>query len=127
MPTPTNTRDAQRLAFEAHLSTCAACRIDITLGAAVPALCADGARLVASYVRHAVSHAAIARRAEATAPAAARRTGTTTEALRQLADASAVAGAICTCPSYPHRVECPDPQEHTRAAPGAVALAEVVS
>jgi hypothetical protein len=82
-----NTRDAQRLAFEAHLAVCTACRIDITLGAAVPALCADGARLVASYVRHGVSYAAIARRAEATAPAAARRAATTTEALRQYVDA----------------------------------------
>ena len=87
MPHPTNTRDAQRLAFEAHLSTCTACRIDITLGTATPAPCADGARLLMSYVRHAVSHAAVARRAEATAPAAARRAATTTEALRQYVDA----------------------------------------
>lgn len=87
MPAPTNTRDAQRLAFEAHLSACTACRIDVTLGAAVPAPCADGARLLMSYVRHAVSHAAVTRRTEATAPAAARRAATTTEALRQYVDA----------------------------------------
>lgn len=87
MPTPTNIRDAQRLAFEAHLAACTACRIDVTLGAAVPALCADGARLVASYVHHGVTHAATARRTEATAPAAARRAGSTTEALRRLVDA----------------------------------------
>lgn len=87
MPTSPNTRDAQRLAFEAHLAACTACRIDVTLGAAVPALCADGARLVASYVRHGVTHAAAVQRAAVTAPALARRAVTTTEALRQCVDA----------------------------------------
>lgn len=87
MPHPTNTRDAQRVAFEAHLATCTACRIDVTLGTTTPALCADGARLLLSYVRHGVSHAAAARRAVATTPAASRRAGTTTEALRRLVDA----------------------------------------
>ena len=33
MSTSPNTRDAQRLAFEAHLAACTACRIDVTLGA----------------------------------------------------------------------------------------------
>lgn len=87
MSTSPNTRDAQRLAFEAHLTACTTCRIDVTLGAAVPALCADGARLVASYVRHGVIHAATVQRAAATAPALARRAATTTEALRQYVDA----------------------------------------
>ncbi len=85
-----NTRDEQRCAFEAHLLTCTTCRIDVTLGTVDPALCGTAARLLLSYVRHGVSYAAAAQRAATATPAAARRAGTTAEALRQLVDAQVV-------------------------------------
>lgn len=84
MSTSTRTRDESRLAFEVHLTTCTACRIDVVCGVVALSLCAAGDRLLARYAHHSVVYAATVRQV---VPALARRAATTTEALRQYADA----------------------------------------